>query len=486
MANFTAGTSFTDGVTNDVTSAKLNALIADAVPTANLSLNSTTGTIANFTSSTVNATLGTIPSLTAGTTTSTAANITTGTIPTLTAGTTTSTAATITTGTITNLSTTLAGDFTISQGTGTIAAGAVTAAKMSNPQYTGFRNKIINGDMVIDQRNAGASVTPTSTSNVFPVDRFVVVVSQDNKLTAQQNAGSVTPAAGFINYLGITSSSSYTVGASDYFTIRQQIEGFNVSDLGWGTANAKTVTLSFQVYSSLTGTFGGALSNSDFSRSYPFSYTISSANTWTSISVTIAGDTTGTWLTNNGIGIRVQFGLGVGSTYSGTAGAWAGALYISSTGAKSVVGTNGATFYITGVQLESGSTATEFERRPYGTELALCQRYCQVIDNSSSIYGTIGYAIGVTTAYVVVNVPLVVAMRTVPSSLTISSNSHFQVSNYNGTWAWSSFSLSSSNCTPITASVEGTTATSGLNVGSIYVGRGNNTTSGKLTFSAEL
>jgi len=164
------------------------------------------------------------------------------------------------------------------------------------------------------------------------------------------------------------------------FVINQNIEGLNIANLAWGTANAKTVTLSFQVYSSLTGTFGGVLRNSADNRSYPFTYSIASANTWTSISVTVAGDTSGTWLTNNGVGIRVSFGLGVGSTYSGTAGAWAGTLYQGATGATSVVGTSGATLYITGVQLEVGDTATSFEHRPYDMELARCQRYYQVGD----------------------------------------------------------------------------------------------------------
>jgi hypothetical protein len=229
--------------------------------------------------------------------------------------------------------------------------------------------------MVIDQRNAGASVTPTDGS--FVVDRYKFGVSQASKFTAQQNAGSVTPPAGFTNYLGLTSSSSYSIVAGDYFNFNQRIEGYNIADLMWGTANAKTVTLSFWVRSSLTGNFGGAVSNNASNRSYPFTYTISAANTWEQKSVTIAGDTSGTWATNNTIGILLSFGFGVGSTYSGTAGTWAGAYYLSATGATSVVGTDDATFYITGVQLEVGTQATSFEYRQYQQELALCQRYYQ-------------------------------------------------------------------------------------------------------------
>ena len=250
----------------------------------------------------------------------------------------------------------------------------------------GLKNRIINGDMRIDQRSAGTSVSTSSTGTqtYASLDRWAYIVSQASKFTIQQNAGSVTPPTGFTNYLGITSLSSYTVGTSDYFNVNQIIEGFNIADLGWGTANAKTITISFWVRSSLTGTFGGSLRNSAIDRSYPFSYTISAANTWEQKSITVAGDTTGTWLTNNGHGIQLAFSLGMGSTYSATANAWAGGNYVSATGATSVVGTNGATFYITGVQLEIGSTATQFERRMYGQELALCQRY---LPATSSIGG---------------------------------------------------------------------------------------------------
>jgi hypothetical protein len=246
-----------------------------------------------------------------------------------------------------------------------------------------MKNRIINGAMVIDQRNAGASVTITDTGAItYTLDRWAAYGNVASKFSVQQNAGSVTAPVGFTNYLGATSLSAYSVTASDGFSIRQSIEGYNVADLNWGTANAKTVTLSFWVRSSLTGTFGGTLSNGAFNRSYPFTYTISSANTWEQKSVTIAGDTSGTWLTTNGIGIRILFGLGTGSTYSGAAGAWAGATYESATGATSVVGTNGATFYITGVQLEVGSSATGYEYRLYNQELSACQRYYEVFGRS--------------------------------------------------------------------------------------------------------
>jgi len=238
----------------------------------------------------------------------------------------------------------------------------------------GFRNRIINGDMRIDQRNAGASVTPASGD--YTLDRFQAFLSASSKYSVQRDT---TAPAGFTNSLKVTSLAATSVASGDYYMIEHKIEGFNVADLAWGTANAKTITLSFQVYSSLTGTFGGAVLNSASNRSYPFTYSVASANTWTTATVTIPGDTSGTWLTNNGTGLYISFSLGMGSTYSGTAGSWAGAQYWSATGAVSVVGTSGATFYLTGVQLEAGSVATPFERRPYGTELALCQRYYQEV-----------------------------------------------------------------------------------------------------------
>lgn len=260
--------------------------------------------------------------------------------------------------------------------------GITQSGEFNSDSTMGFKNRIINGDMRIDQRNSGASVTPTAT--VFTLDRWQATVSASSKFSVQQNAGSVTPPAGFKNYLGCTSLSAYSLGAGDYFMMRQAVEGFNTSDLAWGTASASQITISFWVRSSLTGTFGGALENNASNRSYPFTYTISAANTWEQKSITIAGDTTGTWATDNTIGIMVAFSLGAGSTYSGTAGSWSSTRYFSATGAVSVVGTNGATFYITGVQLEKGSTATSFDFRSYGTELALCQRYYEKSFNEST------------------------------------------------------------------------------------------------------
>ena len=303
-----------------------------------------------------------------------------------------------------------------------------------------FRNRIINGGMVIDQRNAGASVTPIS--GTYTLDRWVAYQSTASKFSLQQNAGAVTPPVGFSNYLGCTSLSAYSVLVGDYYALRQSIEGFNTADFAWGTANASSVTLSFRVYSSLTGTFGGAVTNHNFTRAYPFTYSIPVASTWTTISITIAGDTTGTWLTNNGVGIAVTFSLGTGTTYSGTAGAWAASGYISATGAVSVVGTNGATFYITGVQLEKGSVATSFDYRPYGTELSLCQRYYEKsydIGTAPGAAWALNGGLGIGTSFPTNNhrqsYPFKVPKRAVPT-LTFydATGASGKYSYYTSTW----------------------------------------------------
>ena len=246
---------------------------------------------------------------------------------------------------------------------------AVNIAQSGSNNVT-FRNKIINGAMVIDQRNAGAAVTAT---NSYPVDRFFISNTTDGTFSAQQ---STTTPAGFKNSTAITiTSADASLTTTQRLVYRHNIEGYNIADFAFGTASASAITISFWVRSSLTGTFGGSIENSAEDRAYVFTYTINSANTFEYKTITIAGDTSGTWVTDNGIGMRIWFGLGVGPTFSGTAGSWGSTPYYSATGAVSVVGTNGATFYITGVQLEAGTTASPFEYRQYGTELALCQRY---------------------------------------------------------------------------------------------------------------
>ena len=285
-------------------------------------------------------------------------------------------------------------------------AGEVTARVNGSDVFNassnfGFKNRIINGAMVIDQRNAGASVTPTT--NQYLVDRWQAVLSQASKYTAQQSS---TAPTGFVNSLKITSSSAYSLLAGDFFQIQSRIEGYNTSDLGFGTASAATVTLSFWVQSSLTGSFGLFLVNDAGNRLYGTSYTINAANTWEQKTITIAGDTSGTWATTNSTGIRIAWSLGYGSTYTGvTPNVWGNSGLFVPSGCVNVLGTSGATFYITGVQLEKGSTATSFDYRPYGTELALCQRYYEKSYNQETVPGVAAFTPGFASSVSSSNAP---------------------------------------------------------------------------------
>ena len=275
---------------------------------------------------------------------------------------------------------------------------------------TGMKNRLINGGMVFDQRNAGASVA--ISTGTFLTDRWNVYLSHTATMAGQQSA---TAPNGFTNSLAITVGTGAATSSTDQGFLRQKIEGFNVADIGWGTANAKTVTLSFWVRSSLTGTFGVAIRNGSGNRAYVAAYTISSANTFEYKTIVISGDTTGTWTTSNNTGIQVAWDLGTGTTYSQAAGSWTSNATISGLiGGVKLAETSGATFYITGVQLEEGNAATSFEFRPYGTELALCQRYYAKLSgggfsnfapfavgfcgNSTSIEGVINYPVTMRAA----------------------------------------------------------------------------------------
>jgi hypothetical protein len=297
---------------------------------------------------------------------------------------------------------------------GSIKSSAdIQSISQNGGQLAGTRNRIINGATEIDQRNAGASITLTGSA-LFPVDRFKAIESSDGVMTAQR----VTDApAGFKNSVRFTTTTAdATLSATEFVIAYQQIEGNNLVDFSLGTASAKTFTLSFWVKSSLTGTFGGSFLNSAQNRSYPYEYSIASANTWEYKTVTLAGDTSGTWLIDSGVGIFVMWGLGVGSNLSGTAGAWAGVQYYSATGAVSVIGTVNATWQVTGVQLEIGSVATPFEWRNFQQELAMCQRYYYRI-KATAVGDDLGAGYNALTTTARAFVPFPVTMRTAPTAL---------------------------------------------------------------------
>lgn len=290
----------------------------------------------------------------------------------------------------------------------------VTFAQAANlPNTFGFKNRIINGAMVIDQRNAGASVTIASTGT-FVVDRWEAVESSDGVATGEQVQDVPTGFTDSIKWTTTTADAS--LSASQYCRIGQVIEGYNIADLGWGSASASAITLSFWVRSSLTGTFAGGVRNSAGDRSYVFTYTINSANAWEQKTVTIAGDTSGTWLTTNGRGIWLIFDLGSGSDFQKTANAWGSGNCWSTSGSVSVIGTLNATWFITGVQLEKGSTATSFDYRPYSTELQLAQRYYYRVISQVG-FGRFGSSFNSSTTAGIAIVPFPVSMRTNPSAI---------------------------------------------------------------------
>jgi len=262
----------------------------------------------------------------------------------------------------------------------------------------GNRNLLINGDMQISQRNGTSSVAVVNNS--FTVDRWQAVNDAgSSKFSVQQ----VTDApVGFYNSLKMTSSSAYTIPSNEVYGIGQKIEGLNTNWLEFGSSDAKTITISFFVKSSLSGTFGGSVLNADMTRGFPWTYTISSADTWERKTVTVSGSPDGTWSTNNGTGIRVHWSMGANANRSGTAGQWSTAQYtFHPTGATNVVSTNGATLQITGCQVEVGSVATDFEHRSFAQELALCQRYFEKAEGGMIATGLSSGYIGMTQSYVV-------------------------------------------------------------------------------------
>jgi len=355
---------------------------------------------------------------------------------------------------------------------GSVNADLMTTSDgVSSSGLYGFKNRIINGNMMVWQRGTTFNAPADGDYNA---DRWQYGANQSGKVNIAQSSSAPS---GFSYSALVTSTSSYSIGASDLFRYTQRIEGFNTADLAFGTASASTVTLSFWVRSSLTGTFGGSLQNNNGDRSYPFTYTINSANTWEYETITIAGDTTGTWVgATNGNGLQLNFSLGAGSSRIGTAGAWSAAGYYGATGQTNLVATNAATWQIVGVQLEKGSTATSFDYRPYGTELQLCQRYYQVSENF------IGGA-GNTTSFSG-NINFIVTMRASP---TVGQTAVLSITDIaNADYSQSSTNISITTGTRVTTNAISITANnfSGLTTNRPLISIPNVT--GKVTLSSEL
>jgi hypothetical protein len=348
--------------------------------------------------------------------------------------------------------------------------------------FGGIRNRIINGAMVIDQRNVGANVTNSNNGSSFITDRFRGDAPVDQSMTFQQQT-SIVP-AGFTHSLKVTAGTA-TSNTNNQPALAHFVEGFNTADLGFGTANAKTITLSFWVRSSLTGTFGVSFENNDGNRAYIASYTINVADTFEYKTITIAGDTSGTWEKTNQRGLAIFFDLGYGTTWSAAASsAWANLSNDRGlTGGTKLAANTGATWFITGVQLEVGSTATSFDYRPYGTELALCQRYFQTF-GGSSLYEPVGFGTAYLTTYCYSLTHFIVDMRTTPTLVK------------SGNWEWSDWVnagsntgdliMSSNDSSSKRAFVYSNNTTSGLTQYRGYYLRTVNNTTARLQFSAEL
>jgi len=286
-------------------------------------------------------------------------------------------------------------------------------------------NRIINGDMRIDQRNGGAP----GTLGGYTVDRWVYGATQPGKVQSWGQAGGGPTGFGYC--LNVTSSSAYTSLAADLFYLTQAIEADMVSDFVWGTANAQPVTLSFWAYSSKTGAFSGAIGNYAQTRSYPFSYNISTASVWTKFGITIPGDTSGTWvMSGNGGSVAVYFDLGGGTTGRAAAGAWRAGAFSGVTGAQSIMNTNGASYGLTGVKLEIGSTATPYNRQSLAKSMADCQRYYQQLGGavaSDMLLQGYGSAGGLAVSSTIG----ISAMRAAPTATRVGSWTLVNVSTVN-------------------------------------------------------
>jgi hypothetical protein len=292
--------------------------------------------------------------------------------------------------------------------------------------YNGFKNRIINGAMVIDQRNAGAAVT---TSGSYVVDRWFFNNVSDGTLSVQQSTD-VPSGSGFKYSLRMTATvGDATIGAAQYCNIQHRIEGYNFADMGFGASGASSVTLSFWVKATVAGNYSIALYNSAENRIYPQQFSVLVSNTWEQKSVTIAGDTSGTWLTTNGTGLQVTFYPALGSNFLGSTGWNAGGTF-GVTGQSNAIASNANIFAITGVQLEKGSTATSFDYRPFGTELALCQRYfCKTFPIGTAPGNDVTIAGAFRGTAVTINAlsqiepagtwKFPVSMRTTPSTITL-------------------------------------------------------------------
>ena len=279
-----------------------------------------------------------------------------------------------------------------------MALSKIRSDSLEDTAIHGNRNLVINGAMQVAQRGTSFS---SITANVYPVDRFFVrdVNSAAGEATVSQ---STTTPDDFKNSLKIDVTTADTsLVAADQYKIEYRAEGQDVAHLNWGTSAAKAVTLSFWIRSNKTGNTQVAVLNSDNNRSYVATFSISAADTWERKELTIDGDTSGTWLTTNGIGLRLRWGS-FGSTYqTSSVNQWVGSQVMSRDDSPiNFFDSTDNELYLTGVQLEVGEQATPFEHRSFGDELARCQRYYEHTYPYGTAPGTANGGIGADHRYV--------------------------------------------------------------------------------------
>ena len=367
----------------------------------------------------------------------------------------------------------------------TISSGALTigTARLGAGDSSSFKNRIINGDMTVDQRNAGASVSVTADfTTYYGVDRFVTVKASSGVYSIAQS--NIAPAGFTASCRAVVTTADSSVAVGDLAYIGQVIEGYNVADLGWGTADAQTVTVSYWVRSNLTGTYCLGITNADGSRTFITNYTINSANTWEYKTITVPGDTTGTWGKTNGGGITIRFGLMAGTNFQQAAGSWGTVNAIGSSSQINWMATVGNDFLITGVQFERGAVATSFDYLPYTTELTLCQRYAfkRLADGSIDNFAPLGQGRYYGTNVAQLYVPFPVTMRTSPSSITVSGTIFVNDTTFGGA-TWTSPVLNETSCDGATVTGSTTTGTTAGNATTFYV---NGSGIAFIIFNAEL
>lgn len=247
-----------------------------------------------------------------------------------------------------------------------------------------FRNKIVNGDLSVDQRNGTATINGTGVT--YNVDRFLGRgVASAGVFTLEQSTTSPDNFTSSIKATVTTADSS--IAASSSYRLQTNIEGVNMADMNWGSSSARTAVLSFYVRSSVTGTFGVSVANGNFDRFRVFSYTIDSADTWERKIITVPGDTSGTWPTDNTLSVRLNWSLGIGTNVDGTAGSYGSSTAEGLQGQTNLIATDSATFFLTGVQFEvDAGGATDFEHLPTDIQLDRCMRYTYVHNNNADSF----------------------------------------------------------------------------------------------------